>query len=495
MSSAPHLVWFRNDLRLDDHAPLRAAVASGAPVVPVYCVDPRQFATLPIGVPKTGAHRARFLCETLAALRVDCRAIGGDLVIRHGHPEQVLPALARELGARVVHVHEEVAREELDVEDAVRDALDEGGVELRGAWGHTLVHADDLPFDLDALPDVFTRYRTAVERSTSIRAPEPAPHRLASPPVPPGELPTLASLGLAPPPDYPRARFTPAGGERAGRARLDHYLWDTDGLRRYKDTRNGLLDVDDSSKLSPWLAIGALSPRRAWAEVQRYERERVRNDSTYWLVFELLWRDWFRFVMARWGDRLFAGGGIQRLSLPWRSLDDAAAARDFARWTEGTTGVPLVDAAMRELAATGFTSNRARQNVASFLTKNLGLDWRAGASWFESQLVDYDVASNWGNWCHAAGVGTDPRGFRAFNPYKQAADYDPDGAFVRHWIPELAAIPDGRIHRPDRMSTADQSAFSVRVGRDYPAPMVDVAASADTNRARYERALSTGRRR
>ncbi len=487
--TAPRLVWLRNDLRLDDHAALRAAAAGGAPVVPVYCLDPRQFGTLPSGVPKTGAHRARFLLETLHALREDLRAAGADLVVRRGRPEAVLPALARETGASAVHVHEEVAREELDVEDAVERALAAIGVRLHGHWGHTLLHPDDLPFDLVALPTVFTQFRTRVERETDVRPPEPPPARLRGLPLDAGEIPTLEALGLAPPPDDPRALFRPVGGERAGRARLAQWAWEGDHLRRYKATRDGLLAVSDASRLSPWLAIGALSPRRVWAEVRRYERERVRNESTYWLVFELLWRDYFRFVLARWGDVVFSAGGLQRLPIAWRALDDPAARADFARWTSGATGYPLVDAAMQELAATGFTSNRARQNVASFLTKNLGLDWRVGAEWFESLLVDYDVASNWGNWCYAAGVGNDARGFRHFDIHAQAERYDPDGAFVRHWLPALRGIPGVRAHRPDRLSPAEQAAFGVQVGRDYPMPMVELAASADEHRARYERAV------
>ncbi len=467
MSATPQLVWLRNDLRLDDHAPLRAAVASGAPVLPVYCVDPRQFATLPNGAPKTGAHRARFIIESLHSHRAAIRALGGELVVRHGRPEELLPALAHETGATVVHYHEEVAREELDVEDAVEAALAERGVKLIGHWGHTLLHPDDLPFELDALPEMFTQFRTRVEREVQVRPPAPAPARLHSPAIDAGEIPSLAELGIVTPPVDARALFLPSGGEPAAMARMDEWMWQGDHLRRYKATRDGMLSVNDASRLSPWLAIGALSPRRVWAEVQRYEQTRVRNQDTYWLIFELLWRDYFRFVLARWGDAVFSAGGIQRLPIPWRTLDDSRARADFVRWTSGATGFPLVDAAMQELAATGFTSNRARQNVASFLTKNLGIDWRAGAEWFESFLVDYDVASNWGNWCYAAGVGNDARGFRFFNIASQAERYDPEGAFVRHWRP---------------------------AGGEYASPMVDLAASANENRRRYERAVAGGQR-
>ncbi len=432
--SPPVIVWLRNDLRLDDHEPLVRAVATGAPVVPVYCIDPRHFGRLPSGVPKTGAFRARFLLESLADLRELLRARGGDLVVRRGMPEVELPEVVRALGATRVFCHAEVASEETSVESRLISALAPMGVAVDRVWGYTLHHPDDLPFPVRALPELFTSFRQQIERDIRIRMPVAAPKSFTLPPVGPGELPTLESLGLSEPADDPRVLFRPRGGATAGMARLKSYLWETDQIAQYKETRNGMLRVDDSSKLSPWLAMGCLSPRRVWGEVQRYEKERVKNDSTYWLVFELRWRDFFRFVALQHGDAIFAEGGLQRRRVPWRTLEDARAEADFASWCEGSTGLPLVDASMRELAASGFTSNRARQNVASHLTQTLRIDWRLGAEWFESLLVDYDVASNWGNWMYAAGVGNDARGTRAFNVAKQAATYDPDGSFVRHWL-------------------------------------------------------------
>ncbi len=490
---SPVIVWLRNDLRLDDHEPLHRALQSGAQVALVYCIDPRQFGRLPSGVPKTGAFRAQFLIESLTALRESCRKIGGELVLRSGKPETLLPALARELGADRVYFHEEVSSEETSVEADVDAALSDIGVRLEGCWGHSLFHSDDLPFDLTSLPDVFTTFRKLVERDATVRAPFPSPMKLQSPSVDAGEIPTLEALGLTLPLVDERVCFRPIGGERAAMERVTHYVWSADRLRVYKDTRNGMLSVDDSSKLSPWLAMGCLSPRRVWAEVQRYERDRVKNESTYWMIFELLWRDYFRFVAAKEGDALFRARGLQALELPWRDLADASTRADFDRWTSGTTGFPIVDASMQELSASGFMSNRGRQNVASFLTKNLGIDWRAGAEWFESMLVDYDVSSNWGNWLYSAGVGNDARGFRYFNLYKQSADYDPNGEFMRHWLPALRNVPGAGAHRPDALSRDDQRRFGVMIGTDYPAPMIDLYDSAKVNEAAYRRAVGATR--
>jgi deoxyribodipyrimidine photo-lyase len=278
------------------------------------------------------------------------------------------------------------------------------------------------------------------------------------------------------------------GGEGPGLARLA--AWTGTRLARYKTTRNGLLDPDDATRLSPWLAHGCVSPRAVYEAVLGYERQSGRTEETYWLVLELLWRDFFRFVAAKHGDRLFHAAGLQGARVPFRSLryNDEGAREDFERWRLGRTGVPLVDAAMRELLATGYTSNRTRQNVASFLVKNLGVDWRAGAEWYESAVIDYDVASNWGNWAYVAGVGNDARGFRFFDVYKQAEAYDPEGAYVRHWLPELAGVSGARVHRPERLSAEERARAGLVLGRDYPEPMVDLLESAARQEQLWARA-------
>lgn len=481
------LLWFRTDLRLLDHQPLTRACQQGSPLIPLYCLDPRQFGETSLGLrPRTGPFRGQFLLESLADLRQQLRSRGSDLVIRQGQPEQVIPSLAQEWGVEAVYAHEEVGTEEKEVAAAVERALRSLGIPLQVDWGHTLYHPEDLPFCLLQLPELFTRFRKQVEESTPIRDPLPIP---AIPPLPsgldPGPLPTLASLGLSSPARDPRARFTYLGGSTAAHARLQTYFWDLDRLRIYKETRNGMLDPDDSSRLSAWLALGCISPRTVYAEVKRYEQERVRNESTYWLVFELLWRDYFRFILAKHGAKLFRPSGIQGIPIPWQ--------QDWPRfqaWCRGETGYPLVDANMRELAATGFMSNRGRQNVASFLTKNLGIDWRMGAEWFESLLIDYDVASNYGNWNYTAGVGNDARGFRYFHIPKQSREYDPKGDYLRHWLPELAGIPGDKIHEPYRLTAAEQKQFGVRLGVDYPRPLVDLDKSLAANRRVYEAALA-----
>ncbi len=479
----PILLWLRNDLRLHDHAALQAAFVAatrlGVGIVPVYVWDASNWALTHtfgkrFGIVKTGPHRTRFLIESLHNLNAALHGIGSRLIIRLGKPEAAIPTLARELQASAVYYHIEATREETDVEAALVKALQPLGVALHGIWGHTLLHPDDLPFDTAHLPDVFTEFRRSVETQVLVRPPLATPNHIPAPLTWPASEPL-------PPLPIPQGPYS--GGETEGLQRLQHYLWTSDLLRSYKETRNGMLGLDYSSKLSPWLANGCLSPRQVYAEVKRYERERVKNDSTYWLVFELLWRDYFRFVALKQGNALFRMAGLRNLPMPWRTDADR-----LEGWRNGNTGYPLVDAAMRELAATGYLGNRARQIAASFLTKNLGLDWRLGAEWFESQLVDYDVTSNYGNWQYAAGIGNDARGFRYFDIPRQAAQYDPEGQYVKHWLPVLASLPAARVHQPGMLSPAEQERYGIRLGADYPLPVVDLAASVQEQEKNYQAA-------
>ena len=478
------LLWYRNDLRLHDHEPLHRALEQGAEIVPVYCFDPRQFGKTSFGFAKTGAYRARFLLESVAALRESLRAKGCDLVVRQGKPEEEIPALAQELKADAVYWHEEVTSEERAVEAALEGRLAQLKIGYEVYWSATLYHPDDLPFEIERLPKVFTAFRKQVEKSSTVAPAFGTPDQL--PPLPEtdiGELPSLAQLGVEPQQPDPKGVLAFTGGEAAGRERLQHYFWEADRLKSYKQTRNGMVGADYSSKFSPWLALGCLSPRYIYEEVGRYEEKRVRNDSTYWLVFELLWRDFFRFICAKHGDTVFYPSGLRGLKIDWK--------QDWSRfeaWTQGMTGYPLVDANMRELATTGFMSNRGRQNVASFLTKNLGIDWRMGAEWFESLLIDYDVCSNWGNCNYTAGVGNDARGFRYFNIPKQSRDYDPDGRYVKHWLPELASVSRQKIHSPWRLDKTEQKRCGLTLGVDYPNPIVDLDKSVRANEKIYNAA-------
>jgi deoxyribodipyrimidine photo-lyase len=478
------LLWFRNDLRLHDHAPLHQALKQKAEVIPLYCFDPRHFEQTSFGFAKTGAYRAKFLIETVADLRHSLQKKGSDLVIRQGNPEVEIPELVKALKIDAVYWHEEVTSEETEVDQALETALRSLSVHTEIYWGTTLYHRDDLPFEIVQLPEVFTQFRKAVEQNSPSPAFD-APEQLPALPseIDLGDLPNLSNLGLEESPIDPRGVLPFEGGETAALARLQQYFWTTDRLQVYKETRNGMLGADYSSKFSPWLANGSLSPRKVYAEVKAYEQQRKKNDSTYWMVFELLWRDYFRYVCAKYGRKVFRKGGIRGLPIEWQQ-----DWKRFDLWREGETGYPLIDANMKEIAATGFMSNRGRQNVASFLTKNLGIDWQMGAEWFECLLIDYDVCSNWGNWNYTAGVGNDARGFRYFNIPKQSKDYDSNGDYVKHWLPALKNLPPQKVHAPWQLQPVEQKRFDLRLGVDYPHPVVDLQKSVVVNEQRYQEA-------
>ena len=216
--------------------------------------------------------------------------------------------------------------------------------------------------------------------------------------------------------------------------------------------------------------MGCLSPRKIYEEIRQFEAKHGANDSTYWLIFELLWRDYFIFVSLKYGSRMFKIQGIKLdVSKTWKQ--DISK---FTKWINGETGVPFIDANMKELKQTGFMSNRGRQNVASFLAHDLEIDWRWGARYFESQLLDYDVCSNWANWNYVAGIGNDPRENRYFNVVKQGKMYDSKGKYVKHWIPELQKMNDSMIHTPYLAHESDLKAAGVEIGKNYPRPLVRI---------------------
>jgi deoxyribodipyrimidine photo-lyase len=425
------LLWFRRNLRVDDQ-PL--IIDAREPVVGVWVLDPEEFDREDeLGFPRCGDLRLQFVLECVADLRRSLRSRGSELYIRIGEPATQVLSLADQLDATHLRFVEEPGTDELAIEKRIARTAsrDHAGLAIQSLPPESLFEIQDMRDHARHLPEVFSKWRRASEKHLEWAPPMEAPEALAAfrSGIDPGELPTLTDLGRQASTADPRAVMRFSGGEQAGVQRVQSWIFDHDHLRTYKETRNGLIGEAYSSKFSPWLAMGCLSPRRIAEQTLRYEEQRVASDSTYWLRFELLWREYFRLYLLKHGGSLFRAEGPQSVTLPW--IHDEKL---FLAWCEGRTGIDFIDANMRELSMTGFMSNRGRQNVASFLSKNLGIDWRWGARWFESQLLDYDPASNWGNWAYAAGVGADPRGFRGFNIQSQANRYDPDRRYVDLWL-------------------------------------------------------------
>lgn len=426
------LVWFKTDLRIEDNETLLRAIAQSEKILPVYCFDEAHFETTPYGFKKTGAFRAQFLLESLEDLDAQLRTLGSGLRIVMGKPEVEIPKLVQEYKAQKVFAKREVAFEEIQTEKRVRTELFKLRCELETFSTSTLYHAEDLPFSIKDIPDVFTNFRKKTEKDSEIRQPFSTPTKINSPEISPLELPTLEALGLIKNTIDSRAVLQFKGGESEALQRLNHYFFETQCLSTYKETRNGMVGADYSSKFSPWLSLGCISPRFIYAEILKYEKQFGANDSTYWLVFELLWRDFFRFMFKKYQTKFFLYEGIKTEKVNSKSINEKL----LSQWINGTTLSDFINANMLELQQTGFMSNRGRQNVASYFCNEMNMDWRFGAAYFEEQLIDYDVCSNWGNWAYLAGVGNDPRGHRYFNIEKQAADYDKKKSFRKLWLTE-----------------------------------------------------------
>jgi deoxyribodipyrimidine photo-lyase len=469
MSDKKTLVWFRNDLRIHDHQPLIEALKKSECIIPVFCIDPRWQESTPLGTLKVGFHRFQFLLESLTDLKKNFQELGGDLLIKTGKPEELIPQICVEYGVQAVYAFKEVASEEVRIGDRLESNLWKHKIPLNLYLGNTLYNKEDLPFPIKDIPDVFSNFRKRTERDSFVREILESPVSIKVPEnLEKTTVPPLSEFGFNELNSKNRSSLF-VGGETEGLKRMQDYFWQKDLLKEYKNTRNGLLGDDYSSKFSPWLSFGCLSPRKVYWEIKKYEKERVENDSTYWLVFELLWRDYFRFMFKKYGNALFREDGIKKVK---RTNIAANEEELFEKWKEGKTGIPFIDANMLELKHTGFMSNRGRQNVASFLINDLHVTWTKGAAWFEENLIDYNPASNWGNWAYLAGVGNDPREERYFNVLKQAYDYDAKGEYVKHWFPKLCGLSKLHMHQPWRMSEEEQRVAAFKIGIDYPEPIV-----------------------
>ncbi len=417
------LLWFRNNLRISDNLPVHYAYQNFDQVIPVF-LYPATHAEHPTGSFAWGKAKHRFLDESILWLKNTLELDGSTLYVdtTEGTNAERIQQLAARWKVDAIIGPDEPAYNEQQECIAIDHWARTRNIATHWKEERTLFEQHQLPFDLADLPQSFTPFRKKVEKysepATVLPAPDITPVELAS-----NWEPTSAF-------SIPSTSAHPFnGGVASAWDRLDHYLWDTEYITTYKETRNGMLGPDFSSKFSAFLALGCISAREIYAEVKRFEYQVTSNESTYWLYFEILWREYFQWIARKHGRDLFLQGGLQPAK-PHKNYRE----KHFQKWAQGTTGDPLVDANMNELAATGFMSNRGRQNVASYFVHDLHLDWRYGAAWFEAHLVDHDPASNYGNWLYVAGVGNDPRPFRKFNTKFQAERYDPDGSYVNTWL-------------------------------------------------------------
>jgi len=428
-----NILWFRKNLRIHDNpALLRASESSAERLICVFIYD-EIIHYEQHGVQSLGPYRAKFLWDSLIELKQSLQALGNDLIILKGDATEVLEDLVEQSNTKTI-----IAPHECGYCEQLQDTAIQKFCNLEIVGGATLLNIDSLPSEPASLPNSYVLFRRIIETNWD-EQPWAVSECCGSPrklPAQPNNL-TLDSVTSDPIDDScqasDKAVITFTGGETAALERLNTYLWVGNSLENHKETRNQLLGSNYSSKLAPWLANGCLSARQVFLEIRRFEKERFQNESTRWLICQLLWRDYYHFASYKHGVDLFLGGGMRGQSCLKKkiAIDECET---IQKWCHGKTGQRFVDANMTELLQTGFMSNRGRQSVSLYLIRELGLDWRLGASWFERYLIDFEPCNNYGNWNFQAGVGHDIKKCNGFKIEEEARKHDPEGLYQDYWL-------------------------------------------------------------
>jgi deoxyribodipyrimidine photo-lyase len=459
------LLWFRRDLRLRDNPSVAAAVRSERPVVPVFILEPEGPARRP------GAASLWWLDKSLKSLAADLEAAGSRLILRRGDAAAILAELAAETGADLLIGSRVFEPPAMARDTALAAALADQSVETQLLNASLLLEPASVRTGAGQPYSVFTPFWRAGRPQIGKITLEPAPSVLKAPEAWPASE-ALKDWALHPTrPDWSTGFADWSPGEAGAHARLHRLL---DGaVGGYGEARN-LPGVEGTSRLSPHLAWGEIGPRQVFAAVEALEARapKLAGDADKFLA-ELGWRE-FNYAILNQHETIATKNLKPAFdAFPWRR-----DARRLQAWRKGLTGYPIVDAGMRQLWRSGWMHNRVRMIVASFLIKHLLIDWREGEAWFWDTLVDADAASNPGGWQWVAGSGADAAPFfRIFNPITQGEKFDPEGAYIRRWVPELARLPDSMIHAPWTVSPLELAAAGVRLGDTYPAPIVDHAAA------------------
>ena len=468
------LVWFRRDLRDTDHLALAEALRRARRVHCAFVFDREILDALPA----RSDRRVTFIRESLVGLDQALRARGGRLIVRHAWSVSELPKLARQLGVAAVFANRDYEPQAKQRDAAVALALQEAGIGFESFKDQVVFDGPEVLTQAGRPYTVFTPYRnTWLKRlgDDDVQAHASGAGALAASPLA-GEIPTLAEIGFVAS-DLSQVGIVP--GMAGAQLLLEAF---SQRIAHYKEWRD-FPAVQGGSCLSVHLRFGTVSIRQLVRRAIAAGALAGNEGAASWLG-ELIWRDFYFMILDRFPHVVERSFKPAYDAIAWEQ--GAAADAAFAAWCAGRTGYPLVDAAMRQLNESGYLHNRLRMVVASFLSKDLGLDWRRGEAWFARQLNDFDLAANNGGWQWAASTGCDAQPwFRIFNPVKQSERFDPQGKFIRRYLPELCAVPDKYIHAPWRMNRAEQSACGVVIERDTPAPLVEHDAARHRTLARY----------
>ena len=422
------LVWFRNNLRVSDNLSLSNCIKNSDRVIGYINIDPDNFKQTNYGFKKTEKFRAKFLLESITDLKKNLKKLNISLIIKNESFKSSINKVIDKYKIDHIYLQNEWTRDELIEEECIPK-----NIKLMKAFDQFMYSPDDVSKVYENIPRGFSNFRKKCEKFLSIENVISYPSSLDTKNLIDEDFiePSLSELGFEDFEIHKDSAFKFFGGETDGIRRVNEYFFESNNLSKYKQTRNGLLGHEYSSKISSWLSNGCLSARYVYSQIKRYEDVIEKNDSTYWLFFELIWRDFFKYVSMQHKNKFFSSNGIYGSDKEWSSDLNL-----LNKWIKGKTEDSFINANMNELAITGFMSNRGRQNVANYLTKELKIDWRIGAEYFESLLIDYDVHSNYGNWLYNAGIGNDSMPFRKFNPKLQSERYDPKKIFEQTWLNE-----------------------------------------------------------
>ena len=417
------LVWFKNDLRLHDNEALCKAVLECDQLIFCYCVDPAHFKELDLGFKKADINRFKFLEQSVNELQHQLEKLGAHLIISEESATSTIPHLLNEFELTDIYAEEEYASEELAVIEDLKNELP--AINFHFFWGKTLYHKNDIPFQIETIPLTSKAYRIPAGQEAEPRKTFETREKLnGCKNAKSTKFPSFKQYGFTKK-EYDGAAPFLAGGETLALERVQYYTFKSELLTGYRWSRNRSEGLDYSSKFSPYLALGCISPRTIFEVVKEYEQFIKKNQSTWWLIFELVWRDYFTFKGMRFEDQIFQTKGYKDKEVEFENDPEK-----FKRWCDGNTGIPFVDAHMRQLNETGYMSNRGRVNCTSYFVHDLKIDWTWGAAYFESKLIDYDVSSNWMNWHMQA--------FEIYytNPVHQSNKYKSQD-YIRKWISEL----------------------------------------------------------
>ncbi|MFW0718373.1 DASH family cryptochrome [Pedobacter sp. N23S346] len=428
------LVWFKNDLRLHDNEALFRAQEECDDLLFCYCMEKKDFEKLEPGFRRIDINRFKFTQQSVLNLRESLESLGGHLIVGEISALETIPELIEKYDITDVYAEKEYASYEINLVDQVVNSLSD--VKFHFFWGKTLYHKDDIPFEIAKIPLTSKAYRIPVGTHAEPRTTFSLPIKLnAVEKIKTKKIPSYSVYGFNKD-EYENSKPFVKGGETAALERLEYYTFKSELLTGYRWSRNKSDGLDYSSKFSPYLSLGCISAREIYKKVKDYESKIKKNQSTWWLVFELVWRDYFTFKGMRFGNTIFQTNGYKNKDIVWENDP-----LKFEKWCQGMTGIPFIDAHMRQLNQTGYMSNRGRVNCASYFVHDLKIDWTWGAAYFEAKLIDYDVSSNWMNWHMQA--------FEIWytNPVHQSNKYKSQD-FIRKWIPELSDRSDVEVLIP-----------------------------------------------